>query len=310
MSAETDRPAPPLRGTLTALVTPFKGGQVDEEALVAQVDRQLEAGVDGLVPAGTTGESPTLTHEEHVRVVAVVAERVNKRVPVIAGTGSSSTAEAVALTKASMEAGADAALVVAPYYNRPGPSGIVEHYKRVCGDGGLPVVVYNIPSRTGVSIGPDLYDRLAGVEGVFAVKEASGDLVLASHVAGGSDLILLAGDDALCVPMMAIGAAGVISVASNLVPFEMKAMTDAALRDEWAEARRIHRALFRLFRALFVETNPVPVKYALNLLGYDSGEVRLPLLPPSSPTEDLLRGQLQALGLLGSGLHEYIDPRD
>ncbi len=310
MVGSAKRPEVPLRGTLTALVTPFRAGEVDWEGLERLVDRQLEAGVDGLVPVGTTGESPTLSIEEHERVVAFVVERVARRIPVVPGTGSNSTAEALRLTRSAKEAGADAALVVVPYYNRPTQQGIVQHYRVLWEEAGLPLVVYNIPSRTATGLTAESFDALAGIEGIVGVKESSGDLGLASHLLSSHDLIVLAGDDGLCVPMMSLGAAGVISVASNVLPFEMKALTDAALRDEWAEARRIHRALHRFFKALFRETNPIPVKCALRLLGLDSGEVRLPLLPASSATEEALRGQLQALGLLGEDLDLYMDPRD
>jgi 4-hydroxy-tetrahydrodipicolinate synthase len=190
------------------------------------------------------------------------------------------------------------------------PSGVVEHFRRIWGESELPLCLYNIPSRTGTGITPETYDRLAGIEGVFAVKEASGDLTLASHLLANHDLTVLAGDDALTVPMLAIGAAGVISVASNVVPAEMKMLTDSALMDDWVQARNLHKRLSGLFRALFLETNPIPVKCALRLLGHDSGELRLPLTSASARTEEALRGNLQALGMLGADLDHYIDPRD
>jgi 4-hydroxy-tetrahydrodipicolinate synthase len=312
VSAANDRPGPGLRGTLTALVTPFDAsGAIDWAAFQRQIDRQIEAGVDGLVPAGTTGESPTLTADERERVVAFVCEKVNRRVPVIAGVGTNATAESVRLAKHALQSGADAGMVVVPYYNRPGPQGIVDHYRSIWEESELPLMVYNIPSRTGTGLTPEVYDRLAGVNGVFSVKEASGDLNLASHlIAADYGFTVLAGDDALCVPMMAIGAAGVVSVASNLLPLEMKAMTEAMLRDDGHEARHIHRSLLRMFRTLFVETNPVPVKCAMRLLDLDSGMVRLPLTPASAATEEALRSQMQSLGMLGSDLEHYIDPRD
>jgi len=305
-----DRPGPALRGTITALVSPFRRGEVDWDRLGAQVERQIEAGVDALVPAGTTGESPTLSFEEHERLVAFVCERVAKRVPVVPGVGTNSTAESVSLAKAAKAAGADAGLVVVPYYNRPVPGGLVDHFRRIWDESGLPICLYNIPSRTGTAIAPDTYDRLAGVEGVFSVKEASGDLNLASHLLANHDLIVLAGDDALAVPMMAVGASGVISVASNLVPAEMKLLTDSALRDDWGQARYLHKRLFPLLRSLFLETNPIPLKCALRFLKLDSGELRLPLSHATSKTEDAIRAQLQALGLLDGESDEYIDPRD
>jgi 4-hydroxy-tetrahydrodipicolinate synthase len=307
-----DRPGPSLRGTLTALVTPFDArGEVDWACFERQIDRQVEAGVDGLVPAGTTGENPTLTAEEHERVLAFVCEKVNRRIPVVAGVGSNSTAACVRLARHALAVGADAGMVVVPYYNRPGPQGIVDHFRRVWEESELPLMVYNIPGRTGTALTADVYDRLAGINGIFAVKEASGDLGLASHlIAADHGITVLAGDDGLCVPMMAVGAAGVVSVASNVLPHEMKAMTEAMLRDDGREARHLHRSLHRIFKALFVESNPVPVKCALRLLGLDSGLVRLPLTAASAVTEEALRAQLQSLGMLGSDLEQYIDPRD
>lgn len=310
MSKSTNRPGPALRGTLTALVTPFKGDGVDWDRLGAQVERQIESGVDGLVPAGTTGECPTLSFEEHEKLVAFVVEKANRRVPVVAGVGTNSTAETIRLARAANDAGADAGMVVVPYYNRPTPQGLLEHCKAVWGETGLPICLYNIPSRTGTGITAETYDRLAGVEGIFAVKEASGDLNLASHLAASHDMIVLSGDDSLTVPVMSVGGAGVISVASNVVPGEMKLLTDAALMDDWVQARNLHRRLLPLFRALFLETNPAPVKCALRLLDLDTGRLRLPLVHAGSKTEEALRGVLQSLGMLGADLDHYIDPRD
>jgi 4-hydroxy-tetrahydrodipicolinate synthase len=292
------------------MVTPFSGGSIDWERLDRQIDRQLEAGVDGLVPAGTTGECPTVSFEEHEKLVVAVCERVDKRVPVVAGVGTNSTVETVRLARAAKAAGAAAGLVVVPYYNRPVAAGIVDHYRRVWEESSLPICVYNIPSRTGTALTPETYDALAGIPGVFAVKEASGDMNLASHLLANHDLIVLAGDDSLTVAMMAIGAAGVISVASNVIPAEMKLLTDAALKDDWGQARYLHKRLFPLFRSLFVETNPIPVKCAMRLLGHDAGELRSPLSIASAATEEAVSAQLQALGLLGGDIEQYIDPRD
>jgi 4-hydroxy-tetrahydrodipicolinate synthase len=292
------------------MVTPFRGGTLDLERLGKQIDRQVEAGVDGLCPAGTTGENPTLTIEEQESLIAAVCERVARRVPVVAGVGTNSTAETVRLAKAAKAAGADAGLVVVPYYNRPMGQGLVDHFRRIWEESGLPIVVYNVPSRTGTALTPENYDRLAGIEGVFAVKEASGDLNIASHILANHDLTVLAGDDALTVPMMAIGASGVVSVASNLIPGEMKLMTDAALTDDWVQARNLHKRMFPLWRTLFVETNPIPLKCAMRTLGLDSGEVRLPLANATTRTEEAIGSQLQALGMLGGDIEHYIDPRD
>ena len=305
-----DRPGPALRGTLTAMITPFRKGEVDYDRLGAQVDWQIEKGVDALVPAGSTGEASTLSFEEHERVVEFVCERAGKRVPVIPGVGTNSTKESVGLAKAAKKAGADGGLVVVPYYNRPHGAGLVDHFREIWDETGLPICLYNVPSRTGTALTPDAYDALAGVEGIFSVKEASGDLNLASHLIAHHDLTVLAGDDALAIPMMAIGASGVISVASNLIPAEMKMLTDSALMDDWTQARNLHKKLFPLLRALFLETNPIPLKCAMRMVGADSGELRLPLAHATSRTEEALGGQLQALGLVGDDPEEYIDPRD
>ncbi len=310
MGGNKERPGPALRGTVTALVTPFQDGGVDWKRLEGHIERQIAGGVDALSPAGTTGEVPTLTPEEHERLIAFTVEKVDRRVPVLAGVGKNSTAGTIRLARLANEAGADAALVVVPYYNRPTPQGLVDHFRAVYEESGLPVCVYNVPSRTGVGLTPEIYDQLAGIQGVFAVKEASGDLNLASHLLANHDLTVLAGDDALALPLMAVGGAGVVSVASNVVPAEMKLMIDAALMDDWVQARNIHKRLFPLFRALFLETNPIPVKCALRILDLDSGVVRLPLTAAGSKTEEALRGVLQSLGMLGAELEGYIDPRD
>ena len=310
MSGSKSRPGPSLRGTITALVTPFEGAEVDWKRLGVTIERQIAAGVDAIAPAGTTGEVPTLSPEEHERLIHFVVEKVDRRVPVVAGVGKNSTAGTVRLARVANEAGVDAALVVVPYYNRPTPQGVVEHYRAVYEESGLPICVYNVPSRTGYGLTADVYDRLAGIQGIFAVKEASGDLNLVSHLIANHDLVVLAGDDALTVPIMSIGGAGVISVASNVVPAEMKLMTDACLMDDWTQARNIHKRLYPLFRALFLETNPIPVKCALRMLDLDSGILRLPLVGATSRTEEALRGVLQSLGMLGAELDGYIDPRD
>jgi 4-hydroxy-tetrahydrodipicolinate synthase len=310
VSKRKNRPGPALRGTLTAMVTPFSNGVVDQDRLAKQIDRQIAAGVEALCPAGTTGESATLSLEEQEKLIGTVCERVGKRIPVVAGVGTNNTFETVQLAKAAKSAGADAGLVVVPYYNRPSGQGLVDHFRRIWEESGLPIVVYNVPSRTGNPLTTEVYDRLAGIEGVFAVKESSGDLNLASHLLASHDLNVLAGDDSLTVPMMAMGASGVVSVAANIIPGETKMLTDAALTDDWVQARNLHKKLFPLWRTLFLETNPIPVKCAMRLLGLDGGEVRLPLGPAVGKTEEALRGQLQSLGMLGAELDHYIDPRD
>lgn len=286
-----------FRGSIVALVTPFRDGAVDAAALEKLVEMHIAAGTHGLVPCGTTGESATLSHAEHEKVVELVVERTNGRVPVIAGTGSNSTQEAVRLTKHAQESGADGALLIAPYYNRPGQEGLYRHFMTVADGVSLPLVLYNIPSRTGVCIEPGTFARLAQHENIVAVKEASGRLDLAAEIIGGADLEVLAGDDALTLPVMAIGGVGVISVAANVVPRSMADMVDFFREGNVAEARKIFYRLFPLFRALFVEVNPVPVKRALALGGVMSDEVRLPLCALQPRSEEALRRAIDEVGL-------------
>jgi 4-hydroxy-tetrahydrodipicolinate synthase len=286
------------RGTYTALVTPFRGADlaVDWDALAALVEDQVEGGVAGIVPCGTTGESPTLTHEEHDRVVAFVVERARGRVAVVAGTGSNSTREAERLTRRAAESGADAALVVCPYYNRPSQRMLLEHFRRVAAASPLPVVLYNIPGRTGVNLEADTVARLRReVPSVVAIKEASGSLEQVAKLRAATDVVVLSGDDALTLPMVELGAAGVVSVASNVVPRLVASSVCAALDGHAADARALHERLLTLYRALFVEPNPVPVKCALRILGKTTDLVRAPLLPALAETEGALRAALGPL---------------
>ncbi|HNR98095.1 MAG TPA: 4-hydroxy-tetrahydrodipicolinate synthase [Planctomycetota bacterium] len=286
-----------FRGSIVALVTPFREGAVDAAALERLVEMHIAAGTHGLVPCGTTGESATLSHAEHQKVVELVVERTNGRVPVIAGTGSNSTQEAVRLTKHAQDSGADGALLIAPYYNRPSQEGLYRHFMAIADSVSLPLILYNIPSRTGVSIEPATFARLAQHENVVAVKEASGRLDLAAEILGGTDLEVLAGDDALTLPVMALGGVGVISVAANVVPRSMADLVDLFREGRIAEARKIFYRLFPLFRALFVEVNPVPVKRALALGGVVSDEVRLPLYKLQPKSEETLRQAIAEVGL-------------
>jgi 4-hydroxy-tetrahydrodipicolinate synthase len=287
---------------MTALVTPFDdGGRVDLAALERITRWQVDRGIHGLVPCGTTGEGATLDDRETAEVVAAVVRASAGRVPVVAGVGSNSTRSTLAAARSAAEAGATALLVVSPYYNKPNRSGMIAHYEAVASETALPVVVYNVPGRTGQNLGANLILRLAEIPGVVAVKEASGDLdQIAAILEGRPDgFAVLSGDDALAVPTMALGADGVISVASNEAPGEMARMMDACLDGRFAEAREIHFRLLPLLRANFIETNPVPVKTAMRLLGHCGGTLRPPLGPPDDRTVERLREVLARAGIAG-----------
>lgn len=273
-----------LTGNFAALVTPFRSGSVDLPALKAHVERLLGAGVHGLVPCGTTGESPTLTHKEHDQVVEWTVEAASGRAPVIAGTGSNSTAEAVRLTRAAAQAGADAVLSVTPYYNRPSQSGIVRHFAAVAEASPLPVVLYDIPGRCGAGIDLDSLQQLAEHPNIVGIKEATGTVDRVTRIRNQAGLQVLCGDDALTLPMLALGAQGVISVASNLYPDESVELIQRAMDEDFAGALQVHERLEPVFRALFVESNPVPLKAALARKGWMTEEIRPPLdaLSPSS----------------------------
>ncbi|MBV8383014.1 MAG: 4-hydroxy-tetrahydrodipicolinate synthase [Planctomycetaceae bacterium] len=289
-------------GCTVALVTPFRDGEVDDQALRQAVDWQIAQGTPVLSPVGTTGESPTLSHDEHERVIATVVERVAGRAKVLAGTGSNATAEAIRLTRFAARAGADGALLVAPYYNRPSQEGIYAHYARIAESVDLPLVLYNIPARTGRNVEPETIERLAKLGPIVAVKEASGSLDQVSDLMVRTDLTILSGDDSLTLPMLAVGAEGVVSVVANLVPRDVIALLDAFGRGDLAEARRRHAALFPLCRDLLsLAPNPVPVKTALALLGRGNGELRLPLCPLDDRALPLLRRSLERYGLLAPG---------
>ncbi len=286
-------------GLTVALVTPFRDGAVDEGRLKANVDWQAEQGAAGVAPCGTTGESPTLSHAEHERVIEIVCTRAAGRVKVIAGTGSNSTAEAVRLTKSAQRSGADAALMVAPYYNKPTQEGFYRHFAAVADACDLPIVLYNIPGRTGKNMEPDTICRLAEVTTIVAVKESTGDLDQASAIAAGSDLTILSGDDSLTLPIMAVGGSGAVSVAGNIVPADVAAMIAAYRNGDPADALKRHAKLFPLCRALLgLSSNPIPLKAAMALLGKDTGEVRLPLVELESAAMPRLEKALRDYGLL------------
>ncbi len=286
-------------GVSVAITTPFKDGALDLAALKTQVEFQIEAGIDGLCPVGTTGESPTLSHEEHERVIAAVVEMAAGRVKVMPGTGSNSTREALRLTIWAAKQGADAALVVAPYYNKPTQEGMYQHYKALAEAVNIPICIYNIPGRTGKNIEPETIARLAELPNIALVKEATGSLDQASQVLALTNLTLLSGDDSLTLPLMSVGGRGVISVVGNIVPRDMKALVSAFDAGNIAEAQRWHRKLFPLCRDMLgLSTNPIPVKAAMKILGRDTGELRLPMTPLDAASEGKLRKTLSAYGLL------------
>jgi 4-hydroxy-tetrahydrodipicolinate synthase len=284
-----------LSGCYTALITPFRDGPIDETALRALVERQIAGGVSGLVPCGTTGEAPALAAAEWDRVVSIVVETAGGRVPVLAGTGSNNTVTVIERTRRARTLGADGALVVTPYYNRPTPDGLHRHFVAIAEAVDLPLVLYNVPGRTGVNLLPETVARLAEVPTIVGIKEASGSLDQASQIRreANRDFVLLSGDDSLTLPMMGIGAGGVISVVSNIVPEAVSALTSACLEGDFVTGRTLHLALFDLCRAMFVETNPTPVKAAAALLGYCSPEVRLPLAPLSEAAQRRVESALE-----------------
>jgi 4-hydroxy-tetrahydrodipicolinate synthase len=268
-----------FKGAMVAIVTPFKNDQVDEKALRELIEFQIANGTDGIVPCGTTGESATLTHEEHDRVIEITIDAVKKRVPVIAGTGSNSTAEALRLTKHAYEAGADGALIVCPYYNRPTQEGLYQHFKTIAESVPISVIPYNIPSRTGVNLMPEMVAKLAKIKNIVGIKEASGSIKQMSDVINlcGDDFAVLSGDDIFTLPLMVMGGAGVISVISNVVPADMAGLVDAFAAGDMARAKALHHKMSELIDALFIEVNPIPVKAALALMGKIKYEYRLPL---------------------------------
>lgn len=289
-------------GLSVALTTPFRDGEVDYDALRAQVDYQIAAGTNCLCPVGTTGESPTLSHDEHERVIAAVVEFAAGRVKVMPGTGSNSTREALRLTAWAEKAGADAALVVAPYYNKPTQEGFYQHYRALAEAVGIPICVYNIPGRTGKNIEPETIARMAELPNIAIVKEATGSMDQASQVLALTDLTVLSGDDSLTLPLLAIGGRGVISVVGNLVPADMLALFEAFESGNLADAQRWHRKLFPLCRDMLgLATNPIPIKTAMKMVGRDTGELRLPMTALGAADERKLRNTLSDYGLIGRG---------
>ena len=285
-------------GVTVALITPFRNGEVDFSALRRLVDWHVEQGTDCLAPVGTTGESPTLDHEEHERVIAAVVEHANRRIKVMPGTGSNSTREAVRLTRSARRSGADGALLVGPYYNKPTQEGYFRHFAAVADSCDIPIVLYNIPGRTGSNILPETIARLAEIPTIVGIKEATGSLDQASHIASLCNLTILSGDDSLTLPLMSVGGRGVVSVVGNIVPRDLKALVAAYDAGRTDEALKWHRKLFHLCRDLLgVAVNPIPVKTAMKLLGRDTGELRLPLCPLDAAGEGRIAQSLRSYGL-------------
>ncbi|MDB4975170.1 MAG: dihydrodipicolinate synthase [Myxococcaceae bacterium] len=289
-----------FEGTYTALITPFRDGEVDYPALAKLIERQVEGGVDGLVPCGSTGESATLSHEEHERVIDFVIEKSNKRLKVIAGAGSNSTRETIRLTRFAAEHGADGALLIAPYYNKPTQEGLYAHYAAVAEAVDIPQVVYNIPGRTAVNIAPETLARLSHIDNIVGVKESTGSLDQISHIAElcGPNFNIISGDDGMTLPIMAIGGRGVISVVSSLLPKRVVALVRACGAGDFGTARQLHYALQPVVRALFLEGNPSGIKAALALTGACSDETRLPLVKLSEPSRAILKRTLEHAGVL------------
>ncbi len=287
-------------GLSVASITPFRDGQIDVEALQRQVEFQVAAGTTCICPVGTTGECPTLSHPEHERVISAVVEAAAGRIKVMAGTGSNSTEEALRLTRWAAKAGADAALVVAPYYNKPTQEGFFQHFRALAQAVDIPICVYNIPGRTGKNIEPETIIRMAELPNITMVKEATGSLDQASQIINATDLTVLSGDDSLTLPLMSVGARGVVSVVGNIVPRDMIALIGAFESGNLAEARRWHHKLFPLCRDMLgLSTNPIPIKAAMQMLGRDTGDLRMPLVRLSSAEEAKLRATLANYGLLG-----------
>jgi 4-hydroxy-tetrahydrodipicolinate synthase len=287
-------------GALTAIITPFRDGAVDENALREFIEWQIAEGIDGLVPCGSTGESATLTHAEHETVIKITIEQARKRVPVIAGAGSNATAEAVRLTRAAQDMGADGALLISPYYNKPTQEGIYRHYKTIAQAVDLPLLVYNIPGRTSSNILPETFARLADIKNIVGVKEASGSMDQVSDIIRlcGDRLAILSGDDSLTVPVTALGGKGVISTISNVLPHQMRELASAAVAGNFAFAREAHYRILPLIRTLFIETNPIPVKQALAFMGKCANELRMPMTPMSAPAAEKLHLVMKEMNLI------------
>ena len=283
---------------MTALTTPFNGGKVDEARFKDQIEYQITNGISGLIPVGTTGESPTLDFKEHIRVIELAVQFAKGRVPVIGGTGANATYEAIELQKAAKDVGANAGLSVNPYYNKPSQEGLFHHFMAIADKVDLPIVLYNIPGRTGITMSAGTVARLNQHKNIVAIKEATGSLDMATEIASLCDIVIMSGDDSLTLPLMSIGGTGVISVASNLIPGQIAKMTDLALVGNFAEARIIHTRLFPFIKSLFADGNPVGIKWAMKLAGMDTGEMRQPLWEANEATKHQISAEMKKLGLL------------
>lgn len=285
-------------GAIVAIITPFKDGKIDEQSFRDLINFQIKGGVSGIVPCGTTGESATLTHEEHERVIDICVEEVGKRVPVIAGTGSNSTAEAIRLTKHARDAGADAALLITPYYNKPTQKGLYSHYSAVAAACDIPQVLYNVPGRTGVNMAVETVVELSKIDVIVGVKEASGDLVKCSYIARDTrdDFCVLSGEDALNLPILCVGGSGAVSVTANILPEKLSGLMNAWFAGDISGARALHSELLEINNILFIETNPIPVKTALALMGMVREEFKLPLCPMSEGPRKKLEDTLKKYG--------------
>ncbi len=290
-----------IKGALTALVTPFTNGTIDEESYRAFIEWQIESGIDGVVPCGTTGESATLSHDEHKKVISICIDQVNKRVPVVAGSGSNNTKEAIELTQFARSAGADAALIITPYYNKPTQEGIMAHFKAISDEVNLPIIAYNVPGRTGTNVLPETLGRMAqNIPALIGIKEATGDMKQASRIQEicGENFILLSGDDFTILPFLALGGKGVISVVSNIEPAKTSALCAACRNNDWQTAKALHYELAPLNRAMFLESNPIPVKSALALMGKMEATLRPPMTPLDTAHQHTLKTILEQHGLL------------
>ena len=287
-----------FEGSIVAIVTPFENGKIDKQRLSELIEFHISEGTSAILPCGCTGEAATLTHNEQKYMIKLVIDIVNGRVPVIAGTGSNSTEEALVLTMSAKDAGADGALLITPYYNKPTPEGMYIHYEKIAKAVDIPIILYNVPSRTGISILPETVAKLSKIDNIVAIKEASGSLEQVNAIMELCDIIILSGDDALTLPMMVLGAKGVISVAANVVPKHMAMMVKSFMSGDLEKSRKIHLNLFPLFRALFYETNPIPLKTALGMMGMIIPELRLPLCEMRKENVERLRKVLTNIGIL------------